>query len=406
MKNLLVSLLSLFALCAPASAQQKQSNVAYQDHQVRITLITDGVARLEYSPNGKFVDDYSQVAVNRTYAPVAFKLSQGGKNVKISTKAMVISYKKGTGRFSADNLTIASANKKAKGAFTWHPGLKDEANLKGTYRTLDGYDGNMRKGKPMPIEDGLLSRSGWTFIDDSKSYLFDHSDWPWVAERDTTADAQDWYFMAYGHNYKKALNDYTVFSGKVPLPPKFAFGYWWSRYWSYSDDEMRQLVKDFHDYDIPLDVLVVDMDWHYNQSPRGGWTGYTWNRSLFPSPEGFLGWLSMQDGPEYALAGGTRRVLVDDVFSDGSRIFEPGAFTGTWEQFVELGASGWEEFLPWCRCLMELCGGDLSRLKDRLDASGGRVARLIPGGAAEAYRYWMDSEAFAEHCRQQGIDQA
>ena len=75
MKNLLVSLLSLFALCAPASAQQKQSNVAYQDHQVRITLITDGVARLEYSPNGKFVDDYSQVAVNRTYAPVAFKLS-------------------------------------------------------------------------------------------------------------------------------------------------------------------------------------------------------------------------------------------------------------------------------------------------------------------------------------------
>ncbi len=124
------------------------------------------------------------------------------------------------------------------------------------------------------------------------------------------------------------------------------------------------------------------------------------------SAEGFLGWLSMQDGPEYALAGGTRRVLVDDVFSDGSRIFEPGAFTGTWEQFVELGASGWEEFLPWCRCLMELCGGDLSRLKDRLDASGGRVARLIPGGAAEAYRYWMDSEAFAEHCRQQGIDQA
>ena len=294
MKNLLVSLLSLFALCAPASAQQQQSNVAYQDHQVRITLITDGVARLEYSPNGKFVDDYSQVAVNRTYAPVAFKLSQGGKNVKISTKAMVISYKKGTGRFSADNLTIASANKKAKGAFTWHPGLKDEANLKGTYRTLDGYDGALRDGKPMPIEDGLLSRSGWTFIDDSKSYLFDHSDWPWVAERDTTADAQDWYFMAYGHNYKKALNDYTVFSGKVPLPPKFAFGYWWSRYWSYSDDEMRQLVKDFHDYDIPLDVLVVDMDWHYNQSPRGGWTGYTWNRSLFPSPEGFLGWVKQQ----------------------------------------------------------------------------------------------------------------
>ncbi len=292
MKKLTVSLTLLFVLCTTANAQQ--GNVAYKDNHVRITLITDGVARLEYSPKGKFVDAPSQVAVNRTYAPVAFKTSQNARSVRIGTSAMVITYKKGTGRFTADNLTIVSAGKKGKAPFAWHPGLKDEANLKGTYRTLDGYDGNLRDGKPMPIEDGLLSRSGWTFIDDSRSYLFDRSDWPWVAERDTTADAQDWYFMAYGHDYKKALRDFTVFSGKVPLPPKYAFGYWWSRYWSYSDDEMRQLVRDFRDYDIPLDVLVVDMDWHYNQPPRGGWTGYTWNRSLFPSPEGFLGWVKQQ----------------------------------------------------------------------------------------------------------------
>ena len=31
------------------------------------------------------------------------------------------------------------------------------------------------------------------------------------------------------------LKDYTAFAGKVPLPPRYAFGYWWSRYWSYSD---------------------------------------------------------------------------------------------------------------------------------------------------------------------------
>ena len=51
--------------------------------------------------------------------------------------------------------------------------------------------------------------------------------------------------------------------GKMPLPPRFTFGYWWSRYWAYTDRELRNLVDKFHAYDIPLDVLVIDMDWHY-----------------------------------------------------------------------------------------------------------------------------------------------
>ena len=283
-------ILAVAALGVPASAQTA-GNVAYRDANVRITMIDDGAARLEYAPNGKFVDDKSQVAVIRDYAPVSYKVSDKSKTVRISTNEMTITYVKGKGPFTSANLSIVSAREKGTMPFSWKPGLKDAGNLKGTYRTLDGYDGNLRDGKPMPIEDGLLSKSGWTLINDSKSYLFDRSEWPWVEERPDTARAQDWYFLAYGHDYKKALRMFTKFAGKVPLPPRYAFGYWWSRYWSYSDDELRELVDNFHQYNIPLDVLVVDMDWHYNQAPRGGWTGYTWNRSLFPNPKGFLKWV-------------------------------------------------------------------------------------------------------------------
>ena len=97
--------------------------------------------------------------------------------------------------------------------------------------------------------------------------------------------------MGYGHDYKSALKDFTVFAGKMPLPPRFTFGYWWSRYWAYTDREMRTLVDKFKAYDIPLDVLVVDMDWHYTDEGRGGWTGWTWNRSLFPDPVKFMDYL-------------------------------------------------------------------------------------------------------------------
>ncbi|MCI1648638.1 MAG: glycoside hydrolase family 31 protein [Bacteroides sp.] len=292
--NSFVKLLSLFLLAffnlSDIWGQEKASNVVYQDNNVRITLITDGTVRLEWEPDGRFIDNASFVAVNREYQPVNYRISDGKKKVEIRTAKIVLKYIKNKGSFSTDNLSIVSA--KGMMPFKWSPGSVNNGNLKGTYRTLDGYDGPLHRGnnKMMVLEDGLLSTDGWTLIDDSNNYLFDHSDWPWVMER-PNKNGQDWYFMAYGHDYKKALKDFTVFAGKVPLPPRYAFGYWWSRYWSYSDNELRTLVDDFDTYDIPLDVLVIDMDWHYTEPGKGGWTGYTWNKRLFPDPDGFLKYL-------------------------------------------------------------------------------------------------------------------
>ncbi len=284
-------LATAFAVAAtPATAQN--SNVAYQDKNVRFTVITDGAVRMEYAPDGEFFNDSSFVAVTRSYPACQYKVKDGKKTVEITTNRFHLTYAKGTGQFSPSNLTITSAKGKGTVPFSWKPGTADTKNLKGTYRTLDGYDGDTHSesGK-MPIEDGLLSRSGWTLIDDSQGYAFDHSDWPWVAHRHNEGKTQDWYFLAYGHDYKKALKDYTAFAGKVPLPPRFAFGYWWSRYWAYSDNELRQNVDNFKNYGIPLDVLVIDMDWHYTEPGKGGWTGYTWNRRLFPDPKGMLKWI-------------------------------------------------------------------------------------------------------------------
>lgn len=303
-RNIITTALAAIATCAVAQNQ----NIAYQDQNVRFTVITDGAIRMEYTPDGQFLDSKSFIAVDRSYPAAAYKVKNTPKIVTISTDRFVLSYTKGSGMFNEKNLRISSTKTKRKTdskqkannpyttSFSWHPGLKDNANLKGTYRTLDGYDGDTHlDSHKMPLEDGLLSRNGWTFIDDSNGYVFDDSDWQWVAHRPNEGKTQDWYFLAYGHDYKKALRDYTEFAGKVPLPPRYAFGYWWSRYWTYSDNELRNLVTKMHNYDIPLDVLVVDMDWHYAEPSRGGWTGYSWNRRLFPSPKGFLQWAKQQN---------------------------------------------------------------------------------------------------------------
>lgn len=278
-------------LCCIFNANAKSSNIAYTDKNVRITVISDKTLRLEYSPNGNFVDNKSFVAVEREYDEVDFSQKERKGWVEIKTAGLKLKYKKGSGRFTKDNLTIESLQKDFP--MVWHPEMQQKENLKGTYRTLDAADGTFlvygeNANDTIKIEDGLLARDGWTLIDDSNGLLFDNDpEWRWVEER-KEQDVQDWYFMAYGTDYKAALKYYTLFAGKMPMIPRFALGYWWSRYWSYSDRELRDLVQRLHEYNFPLDVLVMDMDWHYTEQGKGGWTGWTWNRRLFPDPKKFL----------------------------------------------------------------------------------------------------------------------
>ena len=260
---------------------------------VRFTVLTPRLIRLEWDTSRRFNDQPSFVVINRKLAIPAFTKKTENGWLQITTSELELRYQLKSGKFNEQNLRITYRH--PQNNFTWKPGMQEKDNLKGTYRTLDRFDGNITDGnREMKLEDGLLSKDGWHLIDDSKSFLFDKSDWDWVANR-PEGDRQDWYFMGYGNGYKQALYDYSLIAGKVPLPPRFVFGYWWSRYWSYSDNEIRTLVGDFEKYNIPLDVLVIDMDWHSIEKDQLPWTGWTWNKRLFPDPDKSLAWLKSKN---------------------------------------------------------------------------------------------------------------
>lgn len=215
-----ISILIISAICSLMCifVADASDNVAYKDKNVRITLVTDGLARLEYSPSGNFVDDPSFVAVNRDYPEVKYSVKDKKNMVTISTGIMKIEYKK-TGAFDKNNLKISSMRVSPR-PFIWKPGDSQKGNLGGTLRTLDRMNGSKFDGRDeVPMPDGLLATDGWTLIDDSSNFLFDDSDWAWVKKRSDNSDSQDWYFLAYGDNYKKALKDFTILSGKVPSLP-------------------------------------------------------------------------------------------------------------------------------------------------------------------------------------------
>ena len=244
----------------------------------RFTILAPRLLRLEWSANGQFEDRGTFAFPTRfSAAPPQFTTRREGNTLVIDTGELVLRYLQGSGKFLPHNLNITfTLNGKT---VSWTPGTPGLANLRGTRRTVDGCEGDAA------LEEGILSRAGWALFDDSRSILFSQED-GWVTPR-PEHDQQDWYFFGYGHDYTGALAEYMRFGGSIPLIPRFVLGAWWSRYWAYSTQDMKDIVAGFENHDLPLDVFIIDMDWHTPHT----WTGYSWNRKLIPDPAALLDWL-------------------------------------------------------------------------------------------------------------------
>ena len=289
------AMLSVILTYAEESPKAAEQAVVYAGENARFTVLTPQLVRMEWSEDGVFEDRASLTFINRELPVPEFKVKKTSRQLTIRTNDLVLTYKVEKGPFNKDNLKVEffTAGEKT----LWYPGADPKGNLMGTTRTLDMTDGRKFYGRDT-LETGILSRAGWALVDDSSSYLFDETGW--VAPRRAKAQL-DWYLFAYGHEYKKALGDYSKVAGAAPMPPRYVFGYWWSRYWQYSDSELRDIVRRLRSIDIPVDVLIIDMDWHetwgLDKKPEidefgqaVGWTGYTWQKELFPNPVNMFTW--------------------------------------------------------------------------------------------------------------------
>lgn len=266
---------------------KKENTIIVGD--VRISVLSDRTLRIE---KGSFTDKRTQFAFCRNYANPQFKHAKNGDEMSIETQ---------TCAFTVNTKTLASS-------VTFKDGESatpsNAFNLGGTARTLDGTFGVLGgwKGKREKkdhfclahIRKGIFATNGVSEIDDSSSVLLnvDGS----VSPRPTSC--VDKYLFAFKDDYLGGLKEFYSLSGFTPLLPKYALGNWWSRYHAYTDKEYLALMDEFEDKNVPLTVATIDMDWHivtnvpkdadYKSFQGAGWTGYTFEKELFPDPEGFL----------------------------------------------------------------------------------------------------------------------
>mgnify|MGYP002542384194 CR=1 FL=1 len=249
----------------------------------RITFITDNLVRLEYANHAKFLNDSTLFAVDHSRRNVDVNVESEGRKYIFTTKAMRL-------EVDADGCPFGQNNVKASWRQCgeqreWHMTDTQTRNLWGPVVTLDAV------GRPIPRMEGLLSRDGWYLINDSGKDVYKNG---WLQYRDRD-HVQDLYLFVYGTDYKAALRSLAAISGKVPMTRKHVHGSWYCRWWAYTADDYREIVKGYKDHDFPMDVLVFDMDWHRKDGKIGtghaftrGWTGYSWNKELIPDPAALL----------------------------------------------------------------------------------------------------------------------
>ena len=261
-----------FAVTCEKTAEE----CVYLTGDLRFSVLSERILRVEKRTESGFVDLPSQSVTCRNFAKPRFNATETENKVRIETSSAV---------FVTDKRTLKTECVTPLG--TARPARRD--NLGGTARTLDMTNGRVRTGQ------GVMSRGGVAEYDDSHSCLIGEN--AMLVPR--PEGGKDKYVFAFGHDFAGGLKEFFALTGYPPLLPKFALGNWWSRYHAYTADEYLALMDEFAAKGLPFTVATVDMDWHivddvpkefkpHNPTQCAGWTGYTFNKDLFPDHRKFL----------------------------------------------------------------------------------------------------------------------
>lgn len=306
----------------------------------RFSALSQGLVRLEWSATGQFEDRPTVQAIARP-EPIPFSaVSSSDERLLLQTDLVQITYRPDGKAFNDNNLEIHWHC--GQRSDSWQPSTVDTQNLGGTFSSLDLMHRNLlpqgvhpasvhqnysytqgwlyepmkalhrflrEQGEttsfenpplwyldryrhadlPLDIQQfleqwhhfppGLLSRSGYSILNDSASAPIENN---WLVHP-TEQERQDWYFFAYGLDYAQALQDFVKLCDRIPMLPHWAFGVWFSVYGEMHDTDYLELIQRFDELELPLSVLILDVDWH-----RSGWCGWDWNHHFFPDPPDFL----------------------------------------------------------------------------------------------------------------------
>ena len=119
-----------------------------------------------------------------------------------------------------------------------------------------------------------------------------------------TISGRKTYQVIAGDSWLDLIANYTDLTGKQPLPPRWAFGNFSSRFGYHSQQEVEETIAKFKEEEIPVDAVIIDIYW-FGKDIQGHMGNLEFYKDSFPNPKQMIKNLESK---------GVKTVLVTEPF--------------------------------------------------------------------------------------------
>ncbi len=239
----------------------------------RITILTERLIRLEYSPSFIFNDLATELVVFRNFDLPRYTKKEDDTYLEVETDYFKLTYEKekpfkGSIFNPTKNLRVEVKNTNS----IWFFGHAEARNYHGSNISTEV------KEREEVYNKGLFSLEGMASFDDSKNYRINQ-----LGNFEAPINGNvDTYLFIYNKDFGFCIQDYFKLTGMPSLIPRYALGNWWSRDLAYTSNDIKLLVDKFKDENIPLSVFILDKKWKKSDEEPAY---YSFNPKLIPNPK-------------------------------------------------------------------------------------------------------------------------
>src|SRR5450830_1261855 len=119
-----------------------------------------------------------------------------------------------------------------------------------------------------------------------------------------TISGRKTYQIIAGDSWSDVMASYTNLTGHQPLPPRWAFGNFASRFGYHTEAEARDILDKFHSDHIPVDAIIFDLYW-FGKDIKGTMGNLAFDKDNFPQPQKMIADFAAQ---------GVKTILITEPF--------------------------------------------------------------------------------------------
>ncbi|MBV6644276.1 MAG: DUF5110 domain-containing protein [Cyclobacteriaceae bacterium] len=163
-----------------------------------------------------------------------------------------------------------------------HEGVYGLGQFQDGHFNLRGHERLLVQSNFEAINPFLVSSKGYGILWDNYSQTKFKDDESGMSFWSEIGDGIDYYLVA-GNTMDEAISGYRDLTGKAPMLPKWAYGYWQSKERYKTQQEVLDIVKGYRDRKLPLDLIV--QDWRYWGDDFDLWSSTVMNSKRYPNPK-------------------------------------------------------------------------------------------------------------------------